>query len=188
MYHTYTWRGVSEFTKLCRRKGVRQIVARPRRPQTLGKIERFWGTLWRDCARDAIFRGLDDARHRIALFIDYYNFQRTHRGIEGLVPADPYFESAKEVREVLAKRVAANALDLARSGEPRKPFYLTGRVGDENISLHAEGERVVLVKGDGSREEVDLGAPGQRAQEETEPGLPEAVSENAAPADICGTD
>ncbi|MCP3917314.1 MAG: hypothetical protein GY711_17345, partial [bacterium] len=46
----------------------------------------------------------------------------------------------------------------------------------------------VLVKGDGSREEVDLGAPGQRAQEETEPGLPEAVSENAAPADICGTD
>ncbi|MCP3916000.1 MAG: IS481 family transposase, partial [bacterium] len=144
-YHT--WRGVSEFTKLCRRKGVRQIVARPRRPQTLGKIERFWGTLWRDCARDAIFRGLDDARRRIALFIDYYNFQRTHRGIEGLVPADRYFESAKEVREVLAKRVAANALDLARSGEPRKPFYLTGRVGDENISLHAEGERVVLVKG-----------------------------------------
>jgi transposase InsO family protein len=185
-YHT--WRGVSEFTRLCQRKGVRQIIASPRRPQTLGKIGRFWGTLWRECAREAIFRGLEDARRRIALFIDHYNFQRPHQGIGGLVPADRYFEAAKEVRELLARRVAANALDLARHGEPRKPFYLTGRVGDANISLHAEGERVVLVKGDGSREEVDLGAPGQRADEERTDGLPEAVSEHAAPADVCGTD
>jgi len=185
-YHT--WRGVSEFTKLCQRKGVRQILASPRRPQTLGKIERFWGTLWRDCAREAIFRGLDDARRRLALFIDYYNFQRPHQGIGGLAPADRYFEAAKEVRELLARRVAANALELARNGEPRKPFYLTGRVGDANISLHAEGERVVLVKGDGTREEVDLGAPGQRADEESEAGLPEAVCQDSAPQDVCGTD
>ena len=186
-YHT--WRGKSAFTRLCERKGVHQIVASPRRPQTLGKIERFWGSLWRECAREAIFRGLDDARRRIALFIDHYNFQRPHQGIGGLVPADRYFEAAKEVRELLAQRVAANALELARNGEPRKPFYLTGRVGEANISLHAEGERVVLVKEDGSREEVDLGAPGQRTQGEQGNGeLPEPVSLHAGPEDMCGTD
>ena len=185
-YHT--WRGTSEFTRLCQRKGVKQIIASPRRPQTLGKIERFWGTLWRECAREAIFRGLDDARRRIALFIDHYNFQRPHQGIHGSVPADRYFRASEEVRALLEKRVAKNALDLARNGEPRKSFYLTGRVGDENISLHAEGDRVVLVKGDGSREEVDLGAPGQRAGEGEVVSLPQTVAENAAPMDLSGTE
>jgi len=41
-----TWRGKSAFTKECEKRGVKQIVASPHRPQTLGKIERFWGTLY----------------------------------------------------------------------------------------------------------------------------------------------
>jgi len=41
-----TWRGKSAFSKECEKRGIKQIVATPRRPQTLGKIERFWGTLW----------------------------------------------------------------------------------------------------------------------------------------------
>jgi len=159
-----TWRGKSEFTKLLERRGIRQIVARPRRPQTLGKIERFWGTLWRECVQAAVFRGIDDARERIGHFVDHYNFQRTHSGIDGLVPADRYFAASGEVRRMLEARVKANALDLARHGEPRKPFYLTGRVGNAGISLHAEGERVVLVREDGTREEVDLTATGRRAE------------------------
>ena len=82
-----TWRGKSAFTKECEKQGIRQIVAKPRRPQTLGKIERFWGTLWKECVEAAVFQDLGDARQRIGLFIDYYNFQRVHQGIEGLAPA-----------------------------------------------------------------------------------------------------
>jgi transposase InsO family protein len=48
-YHT--WRGKSAFTQLLERRGIKQIVARPRHPQTLGKVERFWGTLWRERCR-----------------------------------------------------------------------------------------------------------------------------------------
>ena len=158
-----TWRGKSAFTKLLERRGIKQIVASPRHPQTLGKIERFWGTLWRECVQQAVFRDLDDARDRIRQFVDHYNFQRTHSGIDGMVPADRYFESAPQVLEALREQVKANAKELAQNGAPRKPFYLTGRVGGANISLHAEGERVVLTKEDGSREEVDLGATGRRA-------------------------
>jgi transposase InsO family protein len=47
-------------------------VATPRRPQTLGKIERFWGTLWRECVEAAVFLDLGDAQRRIGLFIDHY--------------------------------------------------------------------------------------------------------------------
>ena len=76
-----------------------------------------------------MFLDLADARTRIGHFIDYYNFQRVHRGIGGLVPADRFFGAAQEVLQTLQQRVAANALELARHGVPQAPFYVTGQVG-----------------------------------------------------------
>lgn len=174
-----TWRGTSAFAKLLERRGIRHLVARPRRPQTLGKTERFWGTLWRECVEAAVFAGLDDARRRVGHFIDHYNFQRPHQGIEGLVPADRFFAAAPQVRETLQARVAANAQDLAVQGTPRKSFYLTGRVGDTDLALHSEGSRVVLTRSDGAREEVDLESSGRRATEDDAPTMPEPVAATA---------
>jgi len=154
-----TWRGKSVFTKELEKRGIQQIVAAPRRPQTLGKIERFWGTLWRECIESALFLDLGDARSRIGLFIDHYNFQRVHRGCEGLVPADRFFGAAPEVKKTLQARVAVNALELARTGLPKAPFYLTGQVGGQPFSVHAEGERVILTRAAGERQEIDLVRP-----------------------------
>ena len=180
-----TWRGKSEFTRLLEQRGIRQIVATPRHPETLGKIERFWGTLWRECVETAVFRGLDDARRRLGLFIDHYNFQRPHSGIGGLVPADRFFAAAPQVLATLKERVAKHSAELARDGLPRKPFYLTGRIGDQSISLHAEGEKVVLTNGDGRREEVDLGATGPRQDEPqaVSEALPQPLAPMGSPAD-----
>jgi transposase InsO family protein len=166
-----TWRGKSAFAKECERRGVKQIVASPHRPQTLGKIERFWGSLWRECVESAVFLDLGDARTRIGLYIDHYNFQRPHQGIDGAAPADRYFGAAAEVRQTLTARVAANALELARGGVPKAPFYMTGCAGDRPFSVHAEGERVILTNPAG-RQEIDL--------------LPRPPAESSAlPAPIC---
>lgn len=154
-----TWRGKSAFAREVEKRGIRQIVATPRRPQTLGKIERFWGSLWPECVEAAIFLDLEDARRRIGLYIDHYNFQRPHQGIGGAVPADRFFSAAEDVKRTLQARVAANALELARHGVPRKPFYVTGQVGGKAFSLHAEGERVILTPAAGERQEVELVAP-----------------------------
>ena len=166
-----TWRGKSAFSRECEKRGIKQIVAKPRRPQTLGKVERFWGTLWRECVESAVFIDLGDARVRIGHFIDHYNFQRPHQGIEGLVPADRFFGAASEVKRTLAARVQANALELARQGLPKAPFYLTGQAGGQPFSVHAEGERVILTGADG-RQEIDLTPP--RASEPSPP-LPAPV-------------
>jgi hypothetical protein len=147
--------GKSAFSKELNKRGIRQVVASPRRLQTLGKIDRFWGTLWRECVEAAVFVDLGDARTRIGHFIDHGNFQRPHQGIGGLVPADRFFGAAPEVLQALRARVAANALELARQGLPRPPFYLTGQVGGQPVSLHAEGKRVFLTKGQ-QRQEVNL--------------------------------
>jgi hypothetical protein len=55
------------------------------------------------------------------------------------VPADRYFGAAVAVLKTLRKRVAANALELARHGVPKQPLYLTGQVGGQPVSIHAEG-------------------------------------------------
>jgi transposase InsO family protein len=154
-----TWRGKSAFTKELEKRGIQQVVAKPRRPQTLGKVERFWGTLWRECIESAVFIDLGDAQRRIGLFIDHYNFQRPHQGIESSTPADRFFSAAEEVKRTLQARVAANALELARSGVPKTPFYLTGQVGGKPFSVHAEGERMILTRTEGERQEIDLVAP-----------------------------
>jgi transposase InsO family protein len=153
-----TWRGKSAFAHELDKRGIRHVISAPQHPQTLGKVERFWGTLWRECLETAIFLDLEDARRRIGLFIDHYNFARPHRGLDGLVPADRFFGTAPEVLATLKARISANALDLAKNGIPKKPFYITGRVGDQPFSVHAEGERVILTRADG-REEIELASP-----------------------------
>lgn len=174
-----TWRGKSQFTKHLEKRGVRQIVAKPRRPQTLGKIERFWGTLWREFLEAAIFVDLADARIRIGLFVDYYNFQRVHRGIDGAVPADRFFGAASEVLRTLKERVAGNALELARHGTPQHPFYVTGQVDGKPFSVHAEGQRLILRREGGQREEVTLSdAPTPPLEEK----LPDPVCPQGAPS------
>ena len=67
----------------------------------MGKIERWWSSLWRECLETAIFVDLQEARTRIGLFIDYYNFQRVHQSLDGLVPADRFFGRWEEVKEAV---------------------------------------------------------------------------------------
>jgi transposase InsO family protein len=170
-----TWRGKSAFSKELEKRGIHQVVAAPRRPQTLGKVERFWGTLWRECVESAVFIDMGDAQRRIGLFIDHYNFQRPHQGIDGMVPADRFFGAAPEVRKTLQARVAANALELARQGVPKAPFYLTGQVGGQPFSMHAEGERMILTRAAGARQEIDLVAPAAPAASTGAVELPQPV-------------
>jgi hypothetical protein len=130
----------------------------------------------------AVFLDLGDAQRRIGLFIDYYNFQRPHQGIDGLVPADRFFGAAPEVLKTLKERVAANALELARHGRPSNPFDLTGQVGGQPFSVHAEGERVILTGAQG-RQEIDLvpPAPQTAAAELPVPVCPAGVVTSSSP-------
>ncbi len=151
-----TWRGTSAFAKECQKRGIKQTVSSPRHPQTLGKTERFWGTLWRECVETAVFIDLGDARVRIGHFIDYYNFRRPHQGIGGLVPADRFFGAAPAMLATLKKRVAANALEIARNGAPKSPFYLAGNVNGQAVSVHASGDRLVMRTAEGPQQEVTI--------------------------------
>jgi transposase InsO family protein len=145
------WRGETEFQQLLRRYGIRHSKSRPQHPETLGKIERFWKTLWEEFLRKTVFADFADCLRRVELFVQHYNFQRPHQGIDGLVPADRFFRAAPHVRATVEAQIQANALRMAQEKPPQKPFYLVGRLGDQDVSIAASGGALRVQLGDASQ-------------------------------------
>src|SRR6185503_1713797 len=142
------WRGSTEFEAELKRHGIAHVKSRPHHPQTCGKIERFWKTLWEELLSRTVFADFEDCQRRVALYIQHYNFQRPHQGLEGLTPADRYFRAASQVRASIEAQVAENALRLAQAQPLRKPFYLAGQLGDRILSISASGAALNVRVGD----------------------------------------
>jgi transposase InsO family protein len=145
------WRGKTEFEIALKRLGIQHIRSRPQHPQTLGKVERFWKTLWDEFLGRTVFAHYVDAQHRLEHFIKHYNFHRPHQALDGAVPADRYFRAASHVRAEIERQVAANALRLALEQPPRKPFYVVGQLGDQHLSIAAGGSGLEVRVGDTSQ-------------------------------------
>jgi transposase InsO family protein len=143
-----SWRGKTAFVEELRRQGIEHIKSRPQHPQTLGKVERFWKTLWEEFLSRTVFADFADCDRRLRLYIDGYNFQRPHQGIEGLTPADRFFRAAPQVRAAVEQAVATNATRLALEKPLQKPFYLVGRLGDQDLSIAAGGGGLKVQMGD----------------------------------------
>ena len=152
----FSWRGKSDFQKILDREGIKHVVSRAHHPETLGKCERLWETINRELWERTRPQDLADARDRLAHWFAHYNHFRPHQGIDGLVPADRFFDAEAQVRKTLESHLAANELALALGQAPRKPVFLFGQIGDQAVSLHGERGRLVLQTSDGERKEVGL--------------------------------
>ena len=156
----FAWRGKSGFQKLLAKEGIQHVVSRTHHPQTLGKCERLWKSVGDEFWDRASPEDLDDARKRLGHWIRHYNHFRPHQGIDGLVPADRFFEAESQLRAGLEKELSENELRLALDQAPRQPVYLVGQIGDERIALHGERGRLVIDTPEGGRREIamkDLG-------------------------------
>jgi transposase InsO family protein len=139
-----SWRGTSRFEAEMRKERIAHIKSRPQHPMTLGKIERFWATLWQDFLVRAQFESFEAARERIKLWIRYYNHRKPHQGIDGLCPADRYFEIQSELRKTIEAGIQENLLEMALRGTPRAPFYMVGRMEGQSVILRAEKGKLKL--------------------------------------------
>ncbi len=74
-----------EFIRLC---GMTHVRTSPYYPQSNGKIERWHGTLKRDCLRPSVPLSIDEARRLVANFVEDYNHARLHSAIGYVTPAD----------------------------------------------------------------------------------------------------
>lgn len=78
------WRGKTRFELELQKDRVHHIKSRAHHPMTLGKIERFWKTIWEDFLVRAKFESFESARERVRFWVKHYNHRRPHQGIEGL--------------------------------------------------------------------------------------------------------
>lgn len=138
------WRGTTRFQAEMKKNGTHHFKSRPHHPMTLGKIERFWETIWQEFLSRAQFESFESARERIRLWVKYYNYKRPHQGIEGLCPADRYFEVATELRKTMEAGIKENLLEMALRGEPKAPFYMVGRMEGQSVILRAEKGKLKL--------------------------------------------
>lgn len=138
------WRGTTRFQAEMKKNGTHHFKSRPHHPMTLGKIERFWETIWQEFLSRAQFESFESARERIRFWIKYYNHKRPHQGIEGLCPADRYFEIASELRKTIEAGIQENLLEMALRGQPKAPFYMVGRMEGQSVILRAEKGKLKL--------------------------------------------
>jgi len=76
------------FERMLMELGVKHRYTRPYRPQTNGKVERFWRTLNEDLIDGTYFESDDHFEKELMEYLLYYNQERPHQGIEGKTPVE----------------------------------------------------------------------------------------------------
>jgi len=138
------WRGTTRFEQELEKDRVKHIRSQPHHPMTLGKIERFWKTIFQDFLNRAQFADFEDARQRVAYWVQFYNHKRPHQGLDGACPADRFFGIQSELRKVIEEKITENTQELALRGKPAETFYMVGRMGGKSVVLTAEKGKMKL--------------------------------------------
>ncbi|MER2520132.1 MAG: integrase core domain-containing protein [Bdellovibrionales bacterium] len=76
------------FERLLVEMGIKHLYTKPYRPQTNGKVERFWRTLNEDLIDGTHFASLQGFKDELFAYLLYYNQLRPHQALAGLPPAD----------------------------------------------------------------------------------------------------
>jgi transposase InsO family protein len=142
------WRGTTRFERELGKDRVKHIKSQAHHPMTLGKIERFWKTIYEEFLVRAQFGSFEEAGERVRQWMRYYNHKRPHQGIGGLCPADRYFEIQTELRKTIEEGITENVLEMALRGKPREPFYMVGRMEGQSVVLRAEKGKLRLMVDD----------------------------------------
>lgn len=74
------------FERMLIEMDIKHRYTRPYKPQTNGKIERFWKTIESELLEDMIFDSTEHLQDELSQYIYYYNHERPHQGIKGQTP------------------------------------------------------------------------------------------------------
>jgi transposase InsO family protein len=77
-----------DFKEFIRVTGITHVRTSPYYPQSNGKLERWHGSLKRECVRPAAPGSLDEATRRITSYVEHYNTVRLHSALGYITPMD----------------------------------------------------------------------------------------------------
>ncbi len=76
------------FERLLIEMDVKHRYIQPYRPQTNGKVERFWRTMEEDLIIDTDFDSIEELKEELLQYMYYYNHERPHQGLDGKKPVE----------------------------------------------------------------------------------------------------
>src|SRR5208282_3006346 len=121
-----TWRGKTRFQQELQKDRVHHIRSSPHHPMTLGKIERFWKTIWEDFLVRAQFDSFDQARERVRLWVKYYNHKRPHQSLDGLFPAIGSLPSRRNCEPWSSAASPTTSRSWRYAANPKSPSTWSG--------------------------------------------------------------
>ncbi len=74
--------------RMLKELGIKHRYTRPYRPQTNGKVERFWRTLNEDLLDETTFESVAELQDELQQYLLYYNTDRPHQGLKGKTPLE----------------------------------------------------------------------------------------------------
>jgi hypothetical protein len=91
------------FERICRKNGIRQLLARPYSPTITGKVERWHQTLQTDFLNEAgPFATIEQAQAAVDAWRHEYNHDRPHQSLGMATPASRFRPSPPQVGEPLS--------------------------------------------------------------------------------------
>ena len=153
-----------EFKEFIRISGMTHVRTSPYYPQSNGKLERFHGTIKRECIRPGTPLSQEDARRIVGRYVQHYNEERLHSAIGYVTPKDKL-----EGREKQIHALRDNRLQEARQRrrENRQSATQITRPGHKASPLAFDHKTSRPQAGTGSQVEAGISAPcGPREQRE----------------------
>jgi len=77
-----------DFKEFIRISGMTHVITSFNYPQSNGKLERWHGSLRRECIRPGTPLSIEDSRRLVQRYVDYYNNQRLHSPLGYIAPKD----------------------------------------------------------------------------------------------------
>jgi transposase InsO family protein len=74
------------FERMLKEMEIKHRYTMPYRPQTNGKVERFWRTINEDLIEGTSFASLDEFKQELLQYLLYYNKMRPHQALDGKTP------------------------------------------------------------------------------------------------------
>lgn len=99
-----SWQSFTAFEERLCELDIELIASGPETPQNQGKLERWHQTYRSECeARVGCFDSFAQAQYETDHFVNYYNYERPHQALGGLVPADRFYGLADELNRALGQ-------------------------------------------------------------------------------------
>jgi transposase InsO family protein len=104
-----------DFKTFVRLMGMTHVRTSPFYPQSNGKLERWHASLKQECVRPAAIDSLEEARRKVASYVEHYNQVRLHSAIGYVTPGDKlaglepviFAERDRKLEEARERRKAA---------------------------------------------------------------------------------